>query len=54
MIFLCLYCDYKNPITLTVVNFENNTYGREATAFYICPDCKNKFIVKIQDVGKVR
>lgn len=29
-------------------------YLAYATAFFICPDCQNKFDVKIQDLGKVR
>jgi hypothetical protein len=35
-----------------VVDFEHGASGRDATGFFICPDCNIKFIVKIQDVGK--
>jgi hypothetical protein len=54
MVFLCMYCDSANPIMLSVVNFEYHSSGPYATAFFICPDCQNKFIVKIQHLGKVR
>jgi 5-methylcytosine-specific restriction endonuclease McrA len=54
MVFLCMYCDSPNPIMLSVVNFEYHSSGPYARAFFICPDCHNKFIVKIQDLGKVR
>jgi hypothetical protein len=53
MVFLCMYCDSPNPIMLSVVNFEYHSSGAYATGFFICPDCHNKFIVKIQDLGKV-
>jgi len=51
--FLCMYCDSSNPIMSSVVNFEDHSSGSYAAAFFICPDCRNKFIVKIQDLGKV-
>jgi hypothetical protein len=35
-------------------DFEYHISGAYATAFFICPDCHNKFFVKIQDLGKVR
>ena len=54
MVFLCMYCDSPNPIMLSVVNFEYHSSGPYGTAFFICPDCQNKFVVKIQDLGKVR
>jgi 5-methylcytosine-specific restriction endonuclease McrA len=54
MVFLCMYCNNSNPITVSVVDYEYQNSGSHATAFFICPDCHNKFIVKIQDVGKVR
>jgi hypothetical protein len=53
MVFLCMYCDSPNPIMLSVVNFENHSSGPYGTAFFICPGCHKKFIVKIQDLGKV-
>ena len=48
-----MYCDSSNPIKSSVVNFEYNSSGPYAAVFFICPDCRNKFIVKIQDLGKV-
>ena len=53
MVFLCMYCTGPNPITLSIVDFENHASQAYATAFFICPDCRNKFVVKIQDLGKV-
>lgn len=53
MVFLCLYCNSKSPIAVSVVEFKNQTSKSYATAFFICPDCRNKFVVKIQDLGKV-
>ena len=52
MVFLCMYCDSPNPIMLSVVNFEDHSSGPYGTAFFICPGCHKKFIVKIQDLGK--
>ena len=51
--FLCLYCPNQIPITTTVINFEYYPAGSHATAFFICPDCRNKFVINIQDLGKV-
>ena len=53
MVFLCMYCNSPNPMTFSVVDFEYQTSRSYATAFFICPDCRNKFIVKIQDLGKI-
>lgn len=54
MIFLCIYCNSKNPMTASVIDFEEYTTGSYGTAFFICPDCRNKFVIKIQDLGKVQ
>ncbi len=54
MDFLCIYCNDGSPMTATVIDFEYHAMGAYATAFFICPDCQNKFIVKIEDLGKVR
>jgi len=54
MVFLCMYCNSKNPIAVSFVDFKNQTSKSYATAFFICPDCKNKFVLNIQDLGKVR
>jgi len=53
MVFLCMYCNGENPIAATVMDFENSTGKAYGTAFFICPDCRNKFSVKIEDLGKV-
>jgi len=49
-----MYCNNETPMTATIIDFENYSTGAYATAFFICPDCRNKFVVKIQDLGKVR
>jgi 5-methylcytosine-specific restriction endonuclease McrA len=54
MVFLCMYCNSPSPITVSVVDFERQASRSYATAFFICPDCRNKFVVKIHDLGKVR
>jgi hypothetical protein len=54
MIFLCIYCKNPNPIAPSVVEFEYHGSGPHATVFFICPDCQNKFMVTIEDLGKVR
>jgi uncharacterized protein YlaI len=53
MVFLCIYCNNQNRITASVIDFENRDSRTHAIAFFICPDCRNKFAVKIQDLGKV-
>jgi len=53
MVFLCIYCNSETPMTTSVIDFEEYDTGSCATAFFICPDCRNKFVVKIQDLGKV-
>ena len=52
MVFLCIYCNNQDRMTASVIDFENHS-GTHAIAFFICPDCRNKFAVKIQDLGKV-
>ena len=54
MVFLCIYCNSEAPMTASVIDFENHDTGAHAMAFFICPDCRNKFTVKIEDLGKVR
>ena len=49
MVFLCMYCDSPNPIALSIVEYEHQASTSYATAFFICPDCRNKFVVRIQD-----
>ena len=53
MVFLCMYCNSPNQITLPVVDFEYQGRRSYTTAFFICPDCRNKFVVKIQDLGRI-
>ena len=53
MVFLCIYCNNQDRMTASVIDFENHYSGTHAIAFFICPDCRNKFAVKIQDLGKV-
>jgi len=47
-------CNNETLMTAPVIDFVYYTTGTYATSFSICPDCQNKFIVKIQDVGKLR
>lgn len=51
--FSCMYCDSKD-IPLSVVDYQSHGSGPHALGFFICPDCKNKFMVKIEDLGKVK
>ena len=53
MSFLCIYCKDQNPMAASLIDFEYNATGSSATAFFICPECRNKFTVRIQDVGKL-
>jgi hypothetical protein len=53
MVILCMYCDNETPMATSVIDFEYYATGAYATAFFICPECRNKFVVKIQDLGKV-
>ena len=53
MFFLCMYCDNPSPMAASTVEYQGKNDGTFATVFFICPDCHNKFIVKIQDAGKV-
>ena len=53
MVFLCMYCNNQNPMAASVVDFKYSATGAYATAFFICPNCRNKFVVKIQDLGKI-
>jgi hypothetical protein len=54
MVFLCIYCNNQSPMSASVIDFEYHATGAYATAFFICPDCRNKFVVEIEDLGKVR
>jgi len=48
-----MYCDAVNPVALSVVDYQSQGSGPHATGFFICPNCRNKFLVKIEDLGKV-
>jgi hypothetical protein len=47
MIIRCMYCDYPNPISLSAIEYETKTTGSHADAFLICPEFRNKFMIKI-------
>jgi hypothetical protein len=53
MVFLCVYCNNPDPISLPVIDFQYDPSGPYVTAPFICPACHNKFAVKIQDLRKV-
>jgi hypothetical protein len=53
MVFSCMYCDTHEPQALSVVDYQSQGSGPHATGFFICPNCRNKFMVKIEDLGKV-
>jgi len=53
MVFSCMYCDNPIPVSLSVVDYQSHGSGPHATGFFICPNCQNKFMVKIEDLGKV-
>jgi hypothetical protein len=40
-------------MTASVIDFEYYPTGAYAIAFFICPDCRKKFAVKIEDLGRV-
>ena len=52
MVILCMYCDTQTPMIASVIDFENNTTGAYARTFFICPDSRKKFVVKIEDLGR--
>ena len=54
MVILCMYCNNETPLAASVIEFEYYATGAYATAFFVCDDCQNKFIVKIQELGKVK
>ena len=54
MVFLCSYCNNQTRMSASVIDLEQYATRSFATVFFICPDCQNKFTVKIQDLGKVR
>ncbi|HEX5905100.1 MAG TPA: hypothetical protein VFY50_03545, partial [Candidatus Nitrosocosmicus sp.] len=52
MVCLGMYCDSQIPMIASVIDFEYNANGTYARAFFICPDCRKKFVVKIEDLGR--
>lgn len=53
MCFLCISCDSKIPLTPSITDYDDRDTGAHVLAFLICRGCKNKFLVKIQDQGKI-
>ena len=53
MVFLCMYCDNRYPISLSLIEDASQGSGPHVRGFFICPDCKNKFMINIEDLGKV-
>ena len=53
MVFLCVYCNKPDPISLSVIDFQYDPSGSYVTTSFICRACHNKFAVKIQDLGRV-
>lgn len=49
MFFLCTHCDNSTPLNMSDIGIGE----AGVTTFGICPNCGNKFVVKIQDYGKV-
>ena len=53
MTFSCIYCDTGNPVPLSAVGFQGKGSGPHVNGFFICPQCQTKFLIKIEDLGKV-
>jgi hypothetical protein len=53
MTFSCIYCDADKPISFSTMDYQPKGSGPHVTGFFICPNCKNKYMVKIEDLGKV-
>jgi uncharacterized Zn-finger protein len=53
MVFLCMYCDNRYPISLSLIEDASQGSRLHVRGFFICPDCKNKFMINIEDLGKV-
>ena len=53
MSILCIYCNNPNPISLSAIEYQSGVSESYASAFLICPECRNKFMIKILDLGKV-
>ncbi len=53
MTFSCIYCDADKPISLSAMDYQPKGSGPHVTGFFICPDCRNKYMVKIEDLGSV-
>jgi hypothetical protein len=54
MVILCIFCKEETRMTASVIDFEPCATGAYVTAFFICPNCQNKFFVNFQDLGKIR
>ena len=53
MTFSCIYCDEAKPVGLTAMDYQPKGSGPHVIGFFICPDCQNKYMVKIEDLGRV-
>lgn len=49
MFFLCMHCDNPTPLNMSDIGIEKENI----MAFGICPNCSKKFLVKIEDYGRV-
>jgi len=54
MYFLCMYCDNQSPMAASAVDYRYDPIESHATIFFICPNCQNKFMVEVRDLGKVQ
>jgi hypothetical protein len=54
MSILCIFCNNPNRLSLSVIEYQSDVSESYASAFLICPECRNKFMIKIVDLGKVR
>jgi transcription elongation factor Elf1 len=53
MTFSCIYCNENKPVALTAMDYQPKGSGPHVVGFFICPDCQNKYMVKIEDLGRV-
>lgn len=54
MVFLCMNCNNKKPTAASLIDLRYDIAGSNATAFFICPNCRHKFTVIIHDLGKIQ
>jgi|GEM_PF-2210405 len=55
--FHCIFCDNPDSLAKSIIEymspFSDFRTAITVTAFLICPQCRNKFFVKILDQGKI-